>query len=274
MKKTNLIYYAIIVLGLVFATGCKSEFEKLRASSDTDKVYKAAMEFYEKKEWLKAQTLFETVRANLRGKNELEQVFFNYAYTHYHLGNYTLAAYYFEQFSQTFANSQSREESDYMIAFSNYQLSPSFRLDQGNSLKAIDAFQYFVNTYPKSSRVDDCNKLIDGLRNKMEVKAFSQGQLYFDLKQYQAAIQSFENLLKDFPETKESEKVKYMIIRSNYLLAQNSIVDKKEERFQLVVDKSNSFLVKFPESSYNKEINDLLNNSIRNINIVQNGYQK
>ncbi|MBP7821622.1 MAG: outer membrane protein assembly factor BamD [Saprospiraceae bacterium] len=259
---------------MLFNIGCKSDFEKLRASSDTDKVYKAAMEYYEKKEYLKAQTLFETVRSNLRGKNELEKVFFYYANTHYYLGNYTLAAYYFDQFSQTFANSTYREEADFMSAYSNYQLSPSSDLDQANTLKAIEGFQLFVNTYPKSTRADECNKLIDQLREKLVAKAYNEGQLYFDLKHYEAAIQSFDNLLKEYPETKLAEKIRFMMIKSSYLWAENSIVDKKQDRFQIVVDKCNTFLNRYLETSYKKEITDVLNNSIRNIKIIQNGYQK
>ena len=65
----------------------------------------------------------------------------------------------FKNFSNTFPNSEYREESDFMTAYSNYQLSPTFRLDQTYTIKAIEGFQLFANTYPDSKRVEECNRL-------------------------------------------------------------------------------------------------------------------
>ena len=47
-------------------------------------------------------------------------------------------------------------------------------------------------------------KLQDELRKKLEVKAFEEGELYFKIQEYQAAITVFDNLLKEFPETAEA----------------------------------------------------------------------
>ena len=65
--------------------------------------------------------------------------------------------------------------------------------------------------------------LIKEMRLKQEKKAFEEGKLYLDLRYYQSAVHSFENMLKDFPETTNAAQVRYLIIRSNYLFAENSI---------------------------------------------------
>src|SRR5690554_5610688 len=87
---------------LFLASGCKSEFERLRASGETEKMYAAANEYYEEGEFLKAQTLYELVLNNYRGKSETEELYFNYAYTHYYLYEYILASYYFQRYANTF----------------------------------------------------------------------------------------------------------------------------------------------------------------------------
>lgn len=246
-------------------TACKSEFEKIRATSDPDTLYKKAFEYYENEEYLKSQTLFELVISNLRGKVEAEKVYFYYAYTHYKLRKYVLASYYFKNFSNTFPNSEYREEADFMSAYSNYQLSPTFRLDQTYTLKAIEGFQIFANTYPNSSRVAECNKLIDGMRKKLEKKAFSQAELYFDLQQYQSATHSFENILKDFPDTKDAEKIRYMIVKASYDLAVNSIYEKQVERFEDVIKNAELFLDRHDKSRYAKEVRSFKKNSTKKI---------
>ena len=42
-----------------------------------------------------------------------------------------------------------------------YLDSPDFTLDQDNTYKAIESLQLFINMYPKSERVSECNQLID-----------------------------------------------------------------------------------------------------------------
>ena len=87
-------------------------------------------------------------------------------------------------------------------------------------------------------------------------------------------MHSFENLLKDFPETKNAERVRFMIIKASYLLAQNSVVDKQEERFQSTVEKSSEFLSRSKDADMQKEINTIYKNSSKKLNQINNvGYQ-
>lgn len=258
-------HFSLIVAFLVLLASCKSDFEKIRTSGDVDQIYQRALNYYEEGEYLKAQTLFELVIGSFRGKPELEGLYMKYAYTFYQLERYILAAYYFKNFSNTFPNSEFREEADYMSAYSNYQLSPSFRLDQTNTNKAVEEFQLFVNTYPESERVSEANALIDQMRRKLETKAFDEGRLYYDLRQYQAAMQSLDNLLKDFPETTDAEEVRYLIIRSNFLLAENSVVDKQQERYRETIKRAERFLTRYDQSSFYNEVNTILKKSQRKI---------
>lgn len=254
MKIRSLII--IIGLGIIcLNTACKSEFEKIRASGDTASILQKANEYYDAGEFGKSAALLELIIGSYRGKQELEDIYFKYANTYYNQGKYILASYYFKNFTKTFPNSKYREEADFMSAYSNYQMSPTFRLDQTYSLKAIDEFQLFANTYPDSERVSEANQLIDQMRKKLEVKAYEEGQLYFDVRQYQASMHSFENMLKDFPETTNNEEVRYMIIKASYLLAENSVVDKQAERYLDAEKKAERFMTRFPKSKYYNEVN-------------------
>ncbi|MEM1218434.1 MAG: outer membrane protein assembly factor BamD [Bacteroidota bacterium] len=267
--------FAVLFL-LVGIIGCKSEFEKIRTSGDAEAIYKTAVQYYEDREYLRAQTLIELILGVYRGKPELEELYFKYAYTYFYLESYTLAAYYFDNFSNTFSTSALREEADYMTAYSYYKLSPSFRLDQGNTASAINEFQLFVNTYPDSERVDECNQLMDIMRQKMERKAFATAELYYDLKQYQAATQSFENLLKDFPETEDTERIRYRIVESYFYLADNSIYEKRKERYESARKAAEDFLDKYTKSEYRKAVENILENSILALNTISadGGYQE
>ena len=255
MRKTT--GWLLFSLALFLASACKSNFEKIRTSGDPELILAKAFESYEKKQYQRSLTLFDLVLNTLRGDARAEKAYYQYAYCHYNTNQFLLAAYYFKTFSNTFPNSQFREEAAFMSAYSNYQMSPVFRLDQGNTLTAIEEFQLFVNLFPKSTRVEECNKLIDGLRRKLEEKAFGEGQLYYDLRQYQSAVISFDNLLRDYPESPDVEYVRYLIAKSSFLLSENSVIEKKVDRFSETVTRCNDFIDKYPEGKYTKEIKAL-----------------
>jgi len=270
----NKSFFFLFFVGIFLFSSCKTEFEKLRETGDVPALLKSADKYFVEGEYLKSQTLYESVLGSIRGKAESEQAYFNYAYTQYHLQRYSLAAFYFKDFSAKFLNSPLREEAEFMKAFSNYRLSPSYRLDQTYSQKAIEEFQLFVNTYPTSDRVEECNRLIDVLRAKMQEKAYAEGELYFNLRNYESAVSSFENLLKDFPETADSEKVRYMVIRSLFLYADNSVVTKQPERYNSVTQKMGDFNKKYPKTRFSKELAEISNTTNKKLKELRNeGYK-
>lgn len=261
---------SLLLAGLIFLTSaCKSNFEKIRTSGDAELILKTAFEYYEKEQYQRAQSLFDLVMNSIKGSDQAEKAFFCYAYTHYQLKDYLLAAYYFKNFSNTFLNSEFREEAAFMSAYSNYQLSPTYRLDQSNTIAAIDEFQLFVNLFPTSKRVDECNKLMDELRRKLEEKAFGEGELYFNLRQYQSAVISFDNLLRDYPETPDAERVQFLVAKANYLLSENSVVEKKADRYTETINRCNDFLDKYSSGKYAKEIKQIRKSSEETLKAVK-----
>jgi outer membrane protein assembly factor BamD len=259
MKSPGSWLLIFVLAGCV--AGCRSEFEKVRLSNDPEKTLAAGHKYFENGEYLRAQTLYDLVLSQFRGRPESELLFFRYAYTYYHLRQYTLAAHYFGTFSNTFGYSDYREEADYMAAYSNYQLSPSFRLEQSQTLLAIEGFQNFINRYPFSPRVAECNRLIDVMRAKLEEKAFANAELYYDIGEYEAAIQSYENMLRDFPDTDRVEVVRFKIVNSAYLFAQKSVYEKRKERYELAIQKYMDFTRKFPDSEYTAEVKSIYDDS-------------
>src|ERR1043165_7017447 len=136
------------------------------------------------------------------------------------------AAADFENFAITFPNSEFAEECAYMHAYCYYLDSPIYSLDQENTTKAINEFQLFINKHPQSTRVQKSNGIIDELRFKLETKDFSNARQYYDLGDYKASAVAFKNLIADYPSTRYKEEAMFLILKSNYLLAVNS-VDKK-----------------------------------------------
>ncbi|MCB0659465.1 MAG: outer membrane protein assembly factor BamD [Saprospiraceae bacterium] len=256
-------YIHLFIIFSIFFASCKSQFETLRNSNQPEKIFAAANKYYEEQSYDKAIALYDIVIQYYRGKKEAEQLFYNYADAHYQIGDYILASTYFKNYATTFTNSPKQSLADYMAAYSNYRLSPNYKLDQSNTIKAIEGFEQFINKYPENEKVSEANQLIDALRYKLEVKSFEQGNLYYKIGSYESAVVSFENTLKDFPETKRAEEIRFLIIKSAFELADKSISEKKNERFNNALEHIQIFNKKYPTSSYKKEI-DSINKQISN----------
>lgn len=251
----------LILMTVALLFSCKSEFERIRTSNDPVKIYRQALKYYDKGDYSKAQSMLELSIPNYRGKEEAEDLFYKYAWTHYYLGEYILAAHYFKSFANTFFNSDKKEEATYMAAYSNYEMSPNPNLDQTYTHKAIEEFQIFANTYTDSERVAEANRLIDEMRKKLEIKAIQQAELYYKLGQYQAAVQSYSQVLADFPDSDDAERVRYMMIKSSYELATKSVYNKKAERFRETIKLYDRFSKRFENSKYTAELNKFYTNS-------------
>lgn len=260
MKKSLWIIPLLLLL-----ISCKSEYETIRTSNDPERIYKKALEYYDNGEYYKAQSLIEIALPYYRGKEIAEDLYYKYAYTFYNNGEYIIASHQFKNFANTFYNSSKKEEMDFMSAYSLYLLSPSYKLDQTYTMKAIDAFQLYANTYPNSDRIPEINRLIDEMRAKQEEKAFHQGELYYNIGQYQAAVQSFDNMLKDYPGSPRTEEARFLKLKSSYILADNSVYDKKEQRYDETIEYFEEFQKKHPESKWIKEALDIYQNTLKEL---------
>ena len=138
--------------------------------------------------------------------------------------------------------------------------SPRSSLDQTNTLQAINELQLFIDMFPDSERVDEAGQLIDELRAKLQKKRYDIAKLYYKMDRYEAAITSFNSLLKDYPDTEYKEDILYHIFKAYYSYTLNSIRMKQEERYQATLDSYNELVFQYPETEYLKEIENMREN--------------
>lgn len=256
MKKLRLfLSFSVFVLIFIFAS-C-SKFDKIVKSSDWKMKYEKAIYYYEKQNYTNALTLFEELIPIVKGTEKAEEAYYYYAYCNYHLGDFGLAAYHFKMYVRNFPNSKHAEECAFLNASCYYLNSPRYCLDQEDTKTAIYELQEFINTFPESTKIDTCNKIMDELRGKLERKAYEITKQYYSNEayadQWKAAISSSASFLKEFPNSDKCEEIHFINLKSNYLLAKNSILQKKEERLNNTLESYLKFVDLYPQS---KRIDD------------------
>ncbi len=242
-------------VSVILIFGC-SDFQKLLSSSDSSAQYKEAEILYNQSEFKKAAKLFEQAAPRYRGTPQAERVVFLYADSYYHAGDYYLAAHQFENFIQSYPQSQKLIEAYFKEAMCYYNLSPKFSLDQEDTHKAVEKLQLFINNFPNAEFTDDANNAIIELQIKLEKKEFEISKNYYTTRDYNAAITSFDNFIASFPGNNFREESLYFKFLSSYEIAINSVESKKQERLNNLVSQYNSIISYYPESVFIEDLNE------------------
>jgi outer membrane protein assembly factor BamD len=251
MKMRNIGF--LVVLTLMLFASC-SDFNKVLKSTDYEFKFKKAIEYYEAGEFVRSGTLLQELLTIYRGTSRADQIYYYYAKSMMGQRDYLMATQYFRTLLREVPTSSYSEEAQFMVGYAAYLQSPKVRLDQEVTVNAIDALQLYINLYPFNEKVDEAHRLIDELRDKLVEKSYLNARLYYDFENYKAAVVSLENALKDYPDSKYREELLYMLVKSKYLLAVNSVEDKKELRLSSALDEYFAFADEFPESKYKREV--------------------
>ncbi len=247
----NKAIYALLLAMLVLsAPSCSESYQKVLKSADFNYKLTKANGYYDKGDYSKAIPIYEELIPVFKGTKNIDEIYFKYAMSHYREANFLIAGFHFKNISDNYPLSPFAEESLFMYAQSDYEMSAEVPLDQTYTKKAIESFQLYINSYPSSAKLDDCNMKITQMRRKLELKALSAAELYLRTKHYKAAAVSFSNILLDFPDTKDAEKISYNVVKSYFLYAQNSIATKQKERYESVISSYKNFAKRYPSSVY------------------------
>lgn len=212
--------------------------------------YQAAVKYYEKERYYQALQLFEELITVFRGTVKAEDTYYYYCECYYKTGEYTVAAYHYNNFHQTFPNSPRAEEALFKNAYCYYLDSPPVSLDQKNTVDAIRQFQLFINRYPKSEKVKNSNELIDELRFKLETKDFNNAKLYFKTGSHKAAVVAFQNVIKEYPASVYKEECLYYSVKASFEYAAQSVANKQAERYRLTIENYYKLVDAFPSGKF------------------------
>ncbi len=259
-----------VLLAVIFLSACSKGINKILKSADPEYKLRMAEKYFVQKKYSKAQVLYEDVMPFYKTRAEFQDIYYKYAYCAYNQADYLNAENLFKTFLEIFPNSPKSEEMDYMRAYSYFKQSPKPELDQTNTIKAMGMMQVFINTHPGSERNKEASGIIDICRAKLEIKEYKGAKLYYDMGQFRAAGVAFTALLNGYPESPKADEYKLMIIKSYYEFAELSIVEKKTERFEKVIDECEDFVDRFPDSKLRKDADSYLNLSQTNIKNLKN----
>lgn len=253
MKK-NLLKWIIFLSLAVFLINCAGN--NMQLANQSERYYFKGKQAFEKGKWLKAIDNFKLFLLNNPGSQYSDSAQFLLGESYFNNKEYIMAISEYRQLTGKYSYSPLTEKGSYKIAKSYVELSPNYHLDQQNTRRAIRYCQRFISNYPESEYIDEVEKDIQRMRNKLGHKLYKNGVLYRKMHKWEAATIYFDEMLANYYDTKwvldvQLEKA-YCLIRlrkfDEYKQVLASIKGNNEETEELNIELAEL------ESEYKEEL--------------------
>lgn len=251
--------FFIIISFAALVSSCANEFNAVFKSTDSNYRYEYAKECYVRGKYERTITLLNDLIVVLKGTDHAQESLYMLGMAQYKNSDYTSAAQTLKKYMQSYPKGEYAELASYYVGESLYMSTPEPRLDQSQTVAAIAAFQEFLDLFPDTSLKEKAQKRLFALQDKLVKKELYSAQLYYDLgsyfgnctsggNNYEACIITAENALKDYPYTSLREQFAVLIMKSKFELAEQSVEEKRLERYQDAEDECFGFINEYPDS--------------------------
>ncbi len=258
MSMKKLFFISTICVALLFGS-CASEFNAVYKSTDTNYRYEYAKECFFKGKYTRAITLLNDLIVVQKGTENAQESLYMLAMAQYKSGDYESAAQAFKRYVQSYPKGKYAELASYYVGESLFMCTPEPRLDQSQTVSAIASFQEFLDLFPDAKLKNSAQNRLFELQDKLVKKELYSAQLYYDLgpyfgnctsggNNYEACIITAENALKDYPYSSLRENFAVLVMKSKFELAEQSVEEKRLERYQDAEDECYGFINEYPDS--------------------------
>lgn len=268
MRKTASTVLSLVI-ALAFLSGC-SGYNKIMKASDYDTKYSLAKSYFMEGHYTTCSSILEECVAFLRGTSRAEEAMFLLASCYYNLDDYLSASQYYMACYRSYPNSTYSENCLFWSGKSLFLDTPDPRLDPTSTTNAIAQLQRFVETYPKSKFRSEAEQMIYTMYDRLVEKEIGTAELYYNMgnylgNNYLSSIIVAQNALRDYPYTKYREKLSLLVLKAKFQMAQESVLEKRDDRYRDAIDEYYAFKNEFPESEHMKEADKIYRISTKNL---------
>ncbi len=255
MKK----YIFILLCAMVVLCSCGNEFNRVYKSTDYAYKYESAKGYFAQGKYTNAITLLRELVTLKKGTDDAQECLYMLAMAEYSNRDYESAAATFKKYYSSYPKGFYAEQASFYIGQSLYESTPEPRLDQTPTVGAINAFQQFLDIFPDSKLRSQAQDRLFELQDKLVTKEYLSAKLYYNLggyflncsyggSNYEACIITAKNAISTFPYTKKREDFAILIMKSKFELAEQSVEEKRLERYRDAMDECYGFINEYPES--------------------------
>ena len=166
MKKIILVAFTILLL----LSSCAREFNQVYRTPDYHYKYEYAKECFANGKYQRATTILQEVITQLKGTTDAQESLYMLAMAEFCNRDYETASETFKRYVKTYPRGVYAEMASYYAGQSLYMCTPEARLDQTETVKAIAAFQDYLDLYPDAQMKEQAQSRLFALQDKLVEK--------------------------------------------------------------------------------------------------------
>lgn len=266
----KLLIFSILTICAIMLPAC-GEYQRVLKSTDPNVKYEYAKRLYDQGKYAQAASILQEIVSIVKGTEKAEDTLYMLGMSNYHTKDYLNSGAYLSSYYKRYPKGKYVEDARYYCGYGYYLDSPDPQLDQTGTIKAIEEMTNFLELYPTSPRVPEVQTAIFNMQDKLALKQLQNAQLYYNLgtyggNNYDSAVIVAQNALKAYPYAKYKEQLEMLILKSRFQEAEQSVAEKKAERYATVIDEYFSFINNYPESSYRSEADNIYKIASKHVN--------
>ncbi|AFN74854.1 outer membrane assembly lipoprotein YfiO [Melioribacter roseus P3M-2] len=203
-------YKRLFAIALI-VTACSGMVDTSKFNAE--EYFSYAMKLYEDGDYEQAVLEFNSILLQFPGSTVSDDAQYYLAMTYYKREQFLLAAYEFSKLIQNYATSPHVPDAQFMLADSYYNLSPPFQLDQSYTKKAIEEFQAFIDIFPANPKVEEAERKIVELNDKLARKEYESGIIYEKMEYEKAAMKYYDFVVDTYHDTRFAPMALYRKIQ-------------------------------------------------------------
>ena len=196
---------------MLFLAGCGSKNDG--ALEPVEVRYERGMEYFQKKKYSKSIIEFKFVTFNAPASENGDDAQFYLAEAHFNLKEYVLAISEYERLVRIHPESPLVDGSQYKRALCYDILSPKSYHDQENTIKALDAYQEYIEDWPLSENKEKAEGRLDKLRFKLAKKVYDAGIQYQKLDECKSSIIYLRQVLDQYYDSEFASESRWNIAK-------------------------------------------------------------
>ena len=220
MKKINIIFFLFLFL----INACSKEEKKIAVIKETKQDlemissykegYRALDQgdpYFAAKKFLEAELLFP--QSDWAPRSALMA-----SYSYYMQNYYAEAIANLERYLKTYPTDKNLSYAHYLIAMCYYETIEDEKRDSAPLIKAKDKFNYVVKNYPNTDFTLDAKFKLGLIEDVIASKEMYLGRHYIKKGKWIAAINRFQNVIKEYDQTVFVEEALHRLVEINYKL--------------------------------------------------------
>jgi len=240
---------ALVVLAFAFLAGCAATGDDIKVHRSPKELYDRAVNLFFVGRYDEAEASFKKIMEDFPLSPHSVEAELMLGDLSYKREMYEDAASYYTNFAALHPSHPRAPYALFQKGMSHFKDILSIDRDQTATRKALFAFEDLVRSYPESPYREKAEGLMVFLRERLAARELYVAKFYYKNKNYTGALERFRNLLKDYPESSQTEESLFYMGESYLKIGEEDLA---REAFSTLIDS-------FPDGPFSDDARKALN---------------